>query len=651
MALEPAAGTTDDRPDPELVDMTRRLWGGVALGVPLLVLAMADMVLPGMPLMHLFGVTFWLVLQALLTLPMVLWCGWPLLVRAWHSVRNRSPNMFTLVGIGVIAATGYSLTMMVMEFVSPSPSHVMPQAYFESATGIVVLVLVGQVLELRARRRTGEAVRKLLTLAPTVVKVLRTDGREEELPLELVEIGDRVRVRPGERVPVDAVVIEGTSAVDESALTGESIPVEKVPGGGVMAGTQNSLGALLVRVTKAPGDTVLARVIELVTAAQRSRLPVQQAVDRVARWFTPAVVLAALVTLVVWMLLGNAVGGLVCAVAVLIIACPCALGLATPLAVVVGVGRAANRGVLFRNAAAMEQIATIDAVIFDKTGTLTEGKPKVTDVTGDDADEVLRMAAAVERGSEHPLAAAVVAEAEQRGLTIPTAEKVEAVPGKGVRGTVNGVLVTVGTAAFLKECGVIAEASGGLLVGVGTRCIGRIAVEDSIRATSAEAIAELQAAGLKLMLVSGDRSETAKAVAHAVGIQEVVAEALPADKHAVVKQLQAEGRVVAMAGDGINDAPALAAADVGIALGTGTDAAKTTAGVTLLSPDLRGVAAARRLGIAVGRTIRQNLWLAFGYNVVMVPIAAAGWISPVWAAAAMSLSSVSVILNSLRLKA
>lgn len=713
MTLEPAAGTLDDRPEPELIDMTRRMWVGVAFTVPLMAVALADVIVPDHPLSSLVGARTLLIVQAALALPVVFWCGWPLLARGWQSIRNRSINMFTLVTTGVLAATGYSLAALAYNLFGVSPEAQVPQAgqavadegvkqalslisthhgglvlpFFETAAGIVVLVLVGQVMELRARRRTGEAVRKLLTLTPPTARVVRADGGEDLLPLELVEPGEQVRVKPGERVPVDGTIVEGTSALDESALTGESVPVERTVGQSVVAGTQNGLGHLVVQVSKASADTVLAHVVHLVGKAQRSRVPLQRTVDRIARWFVPAVLAAALITVLVWLTVGYfrtdgdcnrlltdnwMTYGLVCGVGVLIIACPCALGLATPFAVVVGVGRATKQGVLFRDAAAIERITRVTAVLFDKTGTLTTGKPKLVAVTpniGEGADEVLALAAAVERGCEHPLGLAVVWEASHRNLTIQIATDVQAVPSKGVRGTVNGKRVAVGTRLFLHESGMHREmmisecakhrinGQGVMMVGVGDRCVGLIVVQDPVRPTSAEAVKELRAVGLKLVVVSGDHPDTAKAVAHQMGIEDVVAETLPAEKYSVVRKLQNEGQTVAMAGDGVNDAPALAAADVGVAVGTGSDVAKTTAGVTLVSPDLRAIAAARRLGLATVHTIRQNLWLAFGYNVLAIPIAAGllvplggGLISPVWAAAAMSLSSVSVIVNSLRLR-
>jgi len=558
--------------------------------------------------------------------------------------------------------------------------------FFDTAAGIVVLVLAGQVLELRARRRTGEAVRKLLTLTPPTARLVQPDGREDDLPLDLIEPGDRVRVKPGERVPVDGVIREGTTAIDEAALTGEPLRVEKTVDMPVTAGTQNGLGGIIVEVTRWPNETALAHVIHLVGRAQRTRIPVSRTVDQIARWFVPLVLSAAVITLVGWLTVGWVQTGgnwermvneywvtyaVVCGVGILIITCPAALGLATPTAVVAAVARAARGGVLFRDAAAIEKLAAVSAVLFDKTGTLTAGKPRLTGVEpgiGDDANQVLAMAAAVERGNLHPLALAVVWEAVNRKVDIPVATDVRAVPGKGVSGRVGNDKVVVGNRQFLQDNGVLRElvpaelarhrlyGHGVLMVGMNDRCIGLIIVQDPVRPNAKEAVTLLKNAGLRPILVSGDHPDTARAVGREVGIEEVIAETLPAEKFAVVRRLQNEGMRVAMTGDGINDAPALAAADVGIALSTGTDAAMTAAGVTLAKPDLRAIASARQLGLETVRTIRQNLWLAFGYNVLAIPVAAgllvplgAGLISPIWAAAAMSLSSMSVILNSIRL--
>lgn len=702
MVTEPADGV--ERPDPEARSLARRTIIGIILGLPLLALSMTDMIVPTRPIAGLIGEQIGLIAQAVLATIIVFWCGAPLLARGWVSIRRRSPNMFTLIAIGVIAAMAYSFTALAYNLsgvqlhgrtgVEPSrrveivtsSEHGLLEPFFESAAGIVVLVLIGQWLEVRARYRTGEAVRKLMTLAPPTARVILPTGREEDLPLALLDPGDRVRVRPGERVPVDGTIRGGTSSVDEAAVTGEPQRVERTVGDPVLAGTLNGLGALVVQVTKPSTDTVLAHVIHLVGVAQRSRPPLPRTADRIARWFVPIVLFLSLLTLGVWVAVGlretgNDWGrvveenwltrGIVCTVGVLIIACPCAIGLAAPLAVVVGVGRGAKRGILFREAAALEKITRVDTVLFDKTGTLTLGKPKLSRIVlgvGEYETTVLEMAAAVERGSEHPLALAVVWAADDRGIEIPVATDVQAVPGLGVKGMVHGKPVAVGSMAFLRQSGVIRdfplsdanslrlEGYGVTAVGVGDRCVALLGVLDPVRPTAAEAVKALKDEGLRVVLVSGDDAATANAVAHKVGITEVIADTLPVGKYAVVKQLRDEGRTVAMVGDGINDAAALAAADVGIALGTGTDVAMTSAGVTLVRPELDAISSARDLGRRTVRTIRQNLWLAFGYNVLALPVAAGvlvpfggGLISPVWAAAAMSLSSVSVILNSLRL--
>jgi Cu+-exporting ATPase len=641
--------------------------------------------------------------------------------------------MFALVALGVGAAYLYSLAALVYLLSGVSPLAGVPQAnpelepavaggvasgvefvaphrhggiepFFETVAGIVVLVLFGQVLELRARVRTGEAVRKLLRLAPGTARVALPDGREEDLPLELVRPGDVVQVRPNDRVPVDGVIKDGTTNIDESMLTGEPVPVEKGPGMRVLAGTQNALGTVTVEAVRVRDDTVLAQIATMVGRAQRSRPPLQRTVDRIARWFVPLVVLAAFLTFAGWVAAGLATThtsweeftgkdwttsavwsaawsdlvqkgwltyGVLCAVAVLIIACPSAMGLATPMAVVVGVGRASRDGVLFRDAVALEKLSAADAVLIDKTGTLTEGKPWIVAVQGDvgeDPDNVLALAAAVERGSEHPIGAAIVWEAVRRNLPIEVAAEVEAHPGKGVRGSVAEGRVSVGTLKFLKESGAHREALTGeaashrsaghgvVLIGLNDRCVGLVAFSDPLRPTSKDAVAKLKSDGARVVLVTGDNTDTAKAVARRLDIDDVVAETLPAEKYAVVRKFKGEGQTVAMAGDGINDAPALAAADVGVALGTGTEAAITAAGVTLVRPDLRAVAKARTLSRATVRVIRQNLALAFLYNVLAIPVAAGllvplggGLISPVWAAAAMSLSTMSVVANSLRL--
>jgi Cu+-exporting ATPase len=725
LPLEPAVPALEDGSDPELRDMTRRLAVAIVLSVPLATLAITDLIIPRRPLASVFGERNLLITQAVLATVVVFWCGWPLLARARQSLQAWRPNMFTLIGLGIVAAYLYSIAALAYLLSGAAPLADLGKArpdlapavaggmaifapyqqgtiepFFKTAAGIVVLVLIGQVLELRARHRTGEAVRKLLRLAPETARVVLPDGREEDRPLGRVRPGDVVRVRPNERVPVDGLIRDGVTNIDESMLTGEPVPVEKGPGMRVLAGTQNGLGEVAVEAVRVRDDTVLAQIVRLVARAQRSRPPVQRTVDRIARWFVPLVVVLAFLTFAGWIAVGLATthaswdefagkdwgtyaawsglveGGwltfaVICAVAVLIIACPSALGLATPMAVVVGVGRAARNGVLFRDAAALEKLSAADTILIDKTGTLTEGKPWIVAVegaVGEDPDKVLALAAAVERGTEHPLGVAIVWEAVRRGLPIEVATGVEAHPGKGVRGNVGGRKVVVGTLKFLKESGVhrdimLSEANshrvagrGVVLIGVDDRCVGLVAVTDPLRPTSKDAVDALHAQGVRVVLVTGDNTDTAKAVARRLNIDEVIAETLPAEKYAVVLKLKGEGRTVAMAGDGINDAPALAAADVGMALGTGTDVAITAAGVTLVRPDLRSVAKARTLSGRTVRVIRQNLVLAFAYNVLAIPVAAGllvpfggALISPVWAAAAMSLSSVSVVLNSLRL--
>jgi Cu+-exporting ATPase len=677
MALEPAAPTLDEAPDPELRSMSLRLWVGLALGVPVFLAAMLDM-LPSRPVTRLLGATPALLLQLGLCTPVVFWCGWPFFERALVSVRRRSPNMFTLIALGVGAAYLSSAAVALDHL---SGAHLFPRygdmadAYFESAAAIVVLVLAGQVLELRARLRTGDAIRALLRLSPRTARLVLPGGREDDVPVELLRPGDLVRLRPGEKVPVDGVVREGTTSIDESMLTGEPVPVAKEPGSSVAAGTLNGTGTALVETRRAGEGTLLAQIVRLVGTAQRSRMPVQALVDRVAARFVPAVLAAAAVTFLAWLAFGGqgrVVQAVVSAVAVLVIACPCALGLATPMAVVVGTGRGAALGVLFRNAEALERLSRIDTLVLDKTGTLTVGRPEVIAVEpaeGISADELLRLAAGLERGSEHPLAGAVVRAAQKKGLTLPDAADAQTAPGKGIEGVIEGKRVAVGTAAFLAGLSVTGEASRRRLedlreeartvvqVAIDGAYAGLIAVDDPIRESTPAALEALRAEGIRLVMLTGDSRTTAAAVARQLGIAEVAAEVLPADKHEHVRRLQAEGRSVAMVGDGINDAPALAQADVGVAMGGGADVALESAAVTLVRPDLRALVAARRLSRATMRTIRQNLVLAFLYNVLAVPVAAGalvplggGSIGPVWAAAAMSLSSLSVVGNSLRLR-
>jgi Cu+-exporting ATPase len=653
MALEPRTALPDAGPNPELIDMTRRFWIGVVLTLPLVAI-------------HLFGPhdgPAWLgYLQLALATLVVFGCGLPFFRRAVTSVTTLNPNMFTLIALGVGSAYFFSLAVL---FAGHELGH---DLYFEAAAAVVVLVLLGQVLELKARQRTGDAIRGLLGLAPKTARLVGPGG-ESDVPLELVRPGDVVRVRPGERVPVDGVVNDGRSAVDESMLTGEPAPVEKESGAKVVGGTVNGTGSLLVRAERVGSDTLLANIVRLVTEAQRSRAPVQRQVDRVARWFVPAVLLIAVVTFAAWLLVDDGEARLAhalrSAVAVLVIACPCALGLATPMAVMVGVGRGAEQGILVRDAEALEILHRADTLVLDKTGTLTEGKPRLTvlEPAGGFSDaELLRLLAGLEKGSEHPLAAAFVKAATERGVGLANASEFHSVTGKGVVGTVEGHSVVIGTAALLAEQGVDAGAARErseqlrrdgqtvLLAAIDGRFAGLAAAADPVRATTPEALRDLHAEGLRVLMLTGDSRATAESVGRQVGIDEVIAEVLPADKAAVVARLQGEGHIVAMAGDGINDAPALAKADVGLAMGTGADVAMESAGVTLVKGDLRGVARARRLSRQTLSAIRQNLFLAFVYNALAIPLAAFGLLSPVVSGAAMSLSSVSVIINSLRLR-
>ncbi len=679
MALEPmlddvSAGAID-QPNPELVDMTRRFWIGVVFGAPVFLLTMGDMVTGG-GLMHRLGagVVNWV--EFVLAIPVVLWCGKPFFERMWASFVNASPNMFTLIGIGTGAAFLYSAVATVAPGVFPAGfrTHGVVDTYFDTAVVITVLVLLGQVLELRARHRTGAAIRQLLGLAPKTARVVR-NGREDDVPLDAVHPGDLLRVRPGEKVPVDGVVVDGEAAIDESMVTGESLPVSRRAGDKVIGATIATNGTLTMRAERVGRETLLAQIVKMVSEAQRTRAPIQRLADRSSSYFVPAVVLSAVLAFVAWSVWGPAprsAHALVAAVAVLIIACPCALGLATPMAIMVGSGRGAHAGVLIKNAEALEQLARVDVLIVDKTGTLTEGKPSVTAVepaAGMTEADVLRLAAGVERGSAHPLASALVAAAEARGLGIPAVSRFMSTTGKGVSGVVEGRAVDVGTSEFLSGVGVdvaaLAPAAdahrrGGqtsLLVAIDGRAAGVIAVADTIRPTTPDAVRTLKADGLRVVMLTGDNRATAEAIASELGIDDVRAEVLPGDKRAVVEELQKQGHLVAMAGDGVNDAPALAQATVGIAMGTGADVAMESAGVTLVRGDLRGIVRARRLSRATLGNIRQNLFLAFVYNAIGVPVAAgvlypfAGWlVSPIWASAAMTLSSLSVITNALRLR-
>ena len=672
MALEPRAVSAEGE-SPELAAMTRRLVWSALLTLPLLGLAMGGMAAP-----HAIAPRVVALLQLALATPVVLWGGWPFFARGWESVVRASPNMFTLIAIGVGTAWTYSVVAALAPQVFPASfrGHGGEVAlYFESAAVITTLVLAGQVLELRARRRTGDAIRALLGLAPKTARAVRPDGTEADVPLAHVHAGERLRVRPGEQIPVDGVVLEGRSTVDESLLTGEPVPVEKTAGDRVTAGTVNGTGSFVMRAERVGSETLLAQIVRLVSEAQRSRAPIQRLADVVASYFVPAVLVAAAVTFAVWAVLGpepRMAHALVNAVAVLIIACPCALGLATPMSVMVAVGRGATAGVLVRDAEALEVLEKVDTVVVDKTGTLTEGRPKLVSIAatgGTGEAELLGLAAGLERASEHPLAAAIVAGARARGIEPAPADGFRSVTGKGVTGVVQGRTVALGNRALLDEIGVDPgdlgtraealrrEGQTVVLVAVDGRPVGLLGVADPIKPSTPEALAALHAEGIRVVMVSGDSRTTAEAVARRLGIDEVYAEVLPQAKGEVVARLEADGRVVAMAGDGINDAPALARAHVGIAMGAGADVALESAGVTLVGGDLRGIVRARRLSRRTMRNVRQNLFFAFVYNVLGIPLAAgvlypaAGLtLSPMIASAAMSLSSVSVIANALRLR-
>jgi Cu+-exporting ATPase len=676
MALEPRTVTLEEEASPELVDMTRRFWWSTALALPVLLLAMSEM-LPGQPVQHALGARLINWVQLALATPVVLWGGWPFFVRGWASLVNRSPNMFTLIATGTGTAYVYSVAAVLFPGLFPESfrGHGGEVAvYFEAAAVITALVLLGQVLELRARSRASGAIRALLSLAPKTARRLAADGAEEDVPLEAAQPGDRLRVRPGEKVPVDGVVLEGASAVDESMVTGEPLPAEKTPGSRVTGGTVNGTGSFVMRAERVGSETLLAQIVRMVSEAQRSRAPIQRLADAVSSYFVPAVVLVAVLTFAVWGVWGPAprmAYALVNAVAVLIIACPCALGLATPMSIMVGTGRGATAGVLIRNAEALEVLERVDTLVVDKTGTLTEGRPRLASVVaeGTDERELLRLAAGLERASEHPLAAAILAGARERGVEPAAAADFQSHTGKGVRGRVDGREVALGTAAFVAELGIATDALAGradalrqkgqtvVFVAVDGRAAGLLGVADPVKGSTREALRRLHKEGVRVVMLTGDSRATAEAVARELGIDEVVAEVLPEEKGAVVKRLQAEGRVVAMAGDGINDAPALAQAQVGIAMGTGTDVAMESAGVTLVKGDLRGIARARRLSRATMRNIRQNLLFAFAYNTLGVPVAAGVLypffgvlLSPMMASAAMTFSSVSVIGNALRLR-
>jgi len=673
MALEPLEPTGEETANPELTDMTRRFWISAALTLPIVALVIATELLGLEPLP--MRTSMWV--QLALATPVVLWSGWPFFERLWASLKTRNLNMFTLIGLGVGVAYGYSLVGTLAPQLFPPSLRTMGgyvPVYFEAAAVITTLVLLGQVLELRARAATGKAIRALLGLAPKTARRVE-NGREEDVPLGDVGVGDVLRVRPGEKLPTDGIVLEGRSSVDESMITGEPVPVEKVAGEKVTGATVNGTGTLLMRAERVGRDTMLSQIVRMVAAAQRSRVPIQKLADKVSGWFVPSVVAVSLIAFVAWSAFGPAPPlshAIVNAIAVLIIACPCALGLATPMSIMVGTGRGASAGVLIKNAEALELMEKIDTLVVDKTGTLTVGRPKLAAVTagnGFEEAEVLRLSASLERGSEHPLAAAIVEGAEARGIELVAVGDFESRTGMGVTGTVEGRRVALGNNALLNDLGVDptpleAEANehrskgeGVMFVAIDRKLAGILVVADPVKDTALEAIAALHREGIRIVMLTGDNRQTADAVARALGIDEVIAEILPQQKQAKVTALRKEGRRVAMAGDGINDAPALAAADVGIAMGTGTDVAMESAAVTLVKGDLRGIVRARRLSRAVMRNIRQNLFFAFVFNAAGVPIAAGvlyPWfeilLSPITAGAAMSLSSVTVIGNSLRLR-
>jgi Cu+-exporting ATPase len=675
MALEPLVATAEAGPDPELAAMTRRFWIGLLLTAPVFALEMGGHVFD---LHGLIGPAAANWVQFAFATPVVLWAGSPFFVRGWQSVVTRNLNMFTLIALGTGVAFIYSVVATVAPGIFPPAFRAhggAVAAYFEAAAVITVLVLLGQVLELRARAQTSGAIRALLDLAPKTARRLRDDGSDEEVEIDAISVGDRLRVRPGEKVPVDGVVLEGRSSLDESLVTGESMPVTKEPGAKVIAGTLNQSGGFVMRAEKVGRDTMLARIVQMVAEAQRSRAPIQRLADRVAGWFVPAVILVAVAAFAAWGIYGpepRLAYGLIAAVTVLIIACPCALGLATPMSIMVGVGRGARAGVLIKNAEALERMERVDTLVIDKTGTLTEGKPKVTAIVaapGHNEADVLRLAASVERASEHPLARAIVDAAAARNLALAETKDFDAPTGRGVVGTVEGRRIALGTAKFLAELNIATTALEGeaerlrqdgatvIFVATDNAAAGIIAIADPIKPTTPEALKALTADGVRVVMLTGDNRTTAMAVARRLGITDVEAEVLPDQKSAVVDRLRRAGRVVAMAGDGVNDAPALAAADVGIAMGTGTDVAIESAGITMVKGDLAGIVAARRLSAATMRNIRQNLFFAFLYNAAGVPIAAGVLypafgilLSPVVGAAAMALSSVSVVANALRLR-
>ena len=677
MALEPRTITAEEE-NPELRDMTRRFWISLALTAPLLAVAMGSMMWPrllvGTPLNAFLP---WL--EFLLATPVVLWGGWPFFQRGWASIVNRSSNMFTLIAMGTGVAYVYSVVATIVPQIFPASFRTManrPDVYFEAAAAIVTLVLLGQVLELRARSQTSSAIRALLDLTPKMARRINADGSEQDIPLDQVKVGDHLRVRPGEKVPVDGVVLNGASRVDESMITGEAVPVEKAADSRLIGATANANGSLVMRAEHVGSETMLAQIVQMVSQAQRTRAPIQRLADKVAGWFVPAVIAISILTFIAWVSFGpepRFAHAIVNAVAVLIIACPCALGLATPMAIMVGTGRGAHAGVLIKNAEALETLEKVDTIVFDKTGTLTEGRPRVVAISlqnnppGISKDEFLRLAASLERASEHPLGAAIIAKAAELKLKLSEPENFQSLPGQGIRGTVEGKSVAVGNIALMKQAGAFGQQKAigilkpaqatAIFVAINNRYAGSIAVADPEKASAASALRELKAQKIRLIMLTGDNQATAAEIAGTLGITDFQAEVLPAQKAEIVKRLQSEGRIVAMAGDGINDAPALAQAQVGIAMGTGTDIAIESGGITLLKGDLEGILRARKLSQATMRNIRENLFFAFVYNAVGVPIAAGVLypffgllLSPILAAAAMSFSSVSVIANSLRLR-
>jgi P-type Cu+ transporter len=674
MALEPVAITAEEPADPVLIDMTRRFWVSLALTVPVVVLAMGHM-LPGIPGVLRGPSMAWVELA--LATPVVLWGGWPFFVRGWRSIVGRSLNMFTLIALGTGMAWLYSVAATVAPGLFPDSfrdEHGRIGVYFEAAAVIVTLVLLGQVLEGRARARTGSAIRALLRLAPSIARRV-TDEGEREIPLDQVQVGDRLRVRPGEKVPMDGAVVEGRSTIDESMITGEPMPIAKQPGDTVIGGTLNQAGSFIMQAQRIGSDTLLARIVEMVAHAQRSRAPIQRLADQVAAWFVPAVIGVAVIAFIIWAVAGPQPAlayAVINAVAVLIIACPCALGLATPMSIMVAAGRGAQAGVLIKDAAALEALAKVDTLVIDKTGTLTEGRPRIVTVqpaAGVDERDLLRWAASVERASEHPLGAAIIDGAQERGIEPADVSDFQSLTGRGVRGRIEGHTIAAGNRRLFEELGVpldgLAESAESLrvagqtiiFVAVDGRPAGLIGVADPVKSTTPGALDALRRSGVRIVMLTGDHRDTAQAVARQLGIDEVQAEVLPDQKHEVVRRLRGEGRIVAMAGDGVNDAPALAAAHVGIAMGTGTDVAMESAGVTLVKGDLRGLVRARQLSRLTLRNIRQNLFFAFIYNALGVPIAAGVLypflgvlLSPILAAAAMTFSSVSVIANALRLR-